>query len=467
MSEPVKQYVNLDPSKAHELREISAERAGRRIKLTAKLNKEKEGIPVVFEIVGASNNAVVNLGNYSAKHRSYLKKNMQGLDSTGRAKRRVITNEKGEAIIEFILSVFGGDVFEVKAYVPKQGGKAGKVLFTKKYVTWRRIYYQVSCFEAGKVGAKMTGSLPAIPDINWESVEKEFAATNRKHYVELVREDHKPLIKRYFNVLNTNNKQHMIDSALDGYKSNRPGVSMRCVMVNMIGSYKEYQTKIYKLKLQRTATKIQTAQYLWQDESLPRGEDCVIDAVWRVEGGGASDWRSLDRQILGGSGPSELTIYFDELSEEQFSKKFGGGKFIEVLFILRRVTGSINGLSWYNSIWVANQNMHSGPRPEDQKQSTAVHEAGHFVDLTSDLQKSHYTGKGHQGPHCSTGLSKSALTKDSYRGLSGTCVMFGESAKSRHANFCPECDKALREASIRVKYNMPNSHDPADWDMAT
>jgi hypothetical protein len=103
--------------------------------------------------------------------------------------------------------------------------------------------------------------------------------------------------------------------------------------------------------------------------------------------------------------------------------------------------------------------MHSGPRPDAQKQATTIHEAGHFIGMVSDLQTSHYVDHGHNGPHCSTGLTAAELAQDSYRGQNGTCVMFGESARSRQPKFCAACDRSVREATIRVMNNMPSSAD--------
>jgi hypothetical protein len=73
-------------------------------------------------------------------------------------RKRVATDENGEAKVELHLSGFGGDEFEVKAYVLKPGGKKGKELLSQKYVVWRRIYYQVGRFKSGTVGANRRAS---------------------------------------------------------------------------------------------------------------------------------------------------------------------------------------------------------------------------------------------------------------------------------------------------------------------
>jgi hypothetical protein len=429
----------------------------------AKLNKKQGGIPVVFEIKAGSDNSYLHVANYSKKHLAYIKKSLGGLNTAGRAKRRVATDDNGEAKIEFILSFFGGDEFEVKVYVPKRGGQKGKELLTNKYVTWRRIYYQVSRFQAGKLGAGQKGSLPEIPHIDWVSVEKEYAAEDRKHHIELVRENGKDLIPRYANVLDADNSpDDLKHAALDGYDPLRVPVTMRCVLVNMIGSMKEDDQKV-KITANRGPVYIQTRKRIWSDPSLSRGQDCVISAHWRFADGKDTQTKRFDLRYFEGVAPKTLVVHFEEIPENLYKATFGDKPVKIVLELkLRILARSTNGLSWYNGIWIANENMHSGKRPEDQKQSTTIHEAGHFIGMVSDRQKTHYVGHGHQGPHCSTGLSPTELALPEYRGLSGTCVMFGESAASRKPKFCNHCDKSVREASVRVPYNMPMN--PASWD---
>lgn len=471
MPDAIKQYVNLEPDKANELKDLAPERAGRNIKLVAKLNKPVAGVPVVFELIAGQKNSYLHVQNYSQKHLAYIRKKLYGLDFTGRAKRRVVTDDNGEATVEFILSAFGGDEFEVKAYVPKRGGQKGKELITEKYVTWRRIYYQVSRFQAGKLGACQKGSLPEIPHIDWASVEKEFKAESRKHHIELVREDHKDLIRRYANVLDTNlNEQELKLAALDGYKPERKSVTMRCVLVNMIAEQgqKEHETEV---TANRLPISIQTKKgaTLWSDRSLHRGEDCVLVAKWLFADGKDTQWKNFNPRLFEGVGPNTLVLHLEEIPDNLYKPVLGDRPVKIILALkLRTLAGSTNGLSWYNGIWIANENMHAGKRPEAQKQATTIHEAGHFIGMVSDLQKTYYEHRdrrgGHVGPHCSTGLSAQELKLPVYSGLNGTCVMFGESAASRKPIFCSECDKSVHEAAVRVAHNMPLN--PANWDSA-
>lgn len=375
MTDAIRQYVNLDPNSPNQLKEIAADRAGRRIKLTAKLNKPVGGVPVVFEIVAGKDNSYLDTANYSQKHLAYIRNKLQGLDFAGRAKRRVATNDQGEAQAEFFFSEFGGDEFEIKAYVPKRGGQKGKELLTKKYVTWRRIYYQVSRFQAGTVGPGQKGSLPEIPHLDWASVEKEYSDEARKHHIELVRESGKDLIPRYANVLDTEkNEEDLKRSALDGYDPKRVPVTMRCVLVNMIARQDEFSETVV-VTAHKSPVRIQTKLKLWSDASLPRGEDCVLTARWRFADGKDTQWKNFNPRLFECVAPYELVLHLEEIPDNLYRPVLGD-KPVKIFLALklRTIVGSTNGLSWYNGIWIANENMHRGKRPEDQKQSTTIHE---------------------------------------------------------------------------------------------
>ena len=82
---------------------------------------------------------------------------------------------------------------------------------------------------------------------------------------------------------------------------------------------------------------------------------------------------------------------------------------------------------------------------------------GHFIDMVPSAQATHYKNHGHQGGHCTTGLSDADKKKSSYSGLPGTCVMFGENAVGRSNEFCATCDPSVRKSPIK------RSGMPAAW----
>ena len=438
-----KQYVNLDPSSKDQLKDVVKRRAGKEIWVKAKLNKKIAGVPVVFEIKSGKDNVIKSLDstNLSAAQRkelAKLRKSTPGLENPGSSKRRIMTDKNGAAVVKFVLSDFGGDEFEIKAYLKAK--KKNTELLSDKYIVWRRIYYQVSRFKDGPKGAGRTGTLPAIPNFDWSPVKKELK--ERMHNIELVDDSSKDLITRRCNVLEKD--EDLKKSAREGYDNKREPVTLRTVLVNMIAYSKPKQLTTVTVSENDPIT-LTLAESLWKDESLPDKGDFVIDALWRHTSGSDTGWKALDKAHVEMVNHNKIKIHFDKIPKRHFLHFF---RKAQVKIKVRLLKSSINGLSWYNTIWIAHENMHSGTRPLKEKLATTIHETGHFIGMVPAGQTTHYTGHGHKGGHCTTGLSATDKAKTEYWGLSGTCVMFGESATGRKNEFCAKCDPSVRKAKI-------------------
>lgn len=450
----IKQYVNLDPSKPNELKEIKPERAGKVIHLEAKIDKKESGVPVIFEIKSGSKNVYPSLdkSNFDSEELKRLAKEralLPGLQFPMKSKRKILTDEQGVAKIDFTLSGFGGDEFEVIAYIKNAEGNKGKELLSQKYVVWRRIYYQVGRFKSGIVGKDRKGNLPEIPNFDWSPVKAEFEA--RMHNIELIDDSRNDLVTRYKNILEPVQPYDDLKySVKEGYVSEREPVSLRVVLCNMIAeSY--IDTKSDLITLERKSIDIPIDSVLWIDESTPIGTDCIINA--HIQFHANDQKRPINDIYIYALGPSTIRIRFDLMEQSLFEASFGTKPSkAKLTFTVRLLQSSTNGLSWYNAVWLAHNYMHGKtPYTPGGKQSTAIHEIGHFIDMVNRNQKTWYEGKKHTGDHCSTGLSESDLKKDDYRGLNGTCVMFGEGdplAKSVN-KFCPTCDPSVRTSPVR------------------
>ncbi|MDH5571728.1 MAG: hypothetical protein OEY89_08185 [Gammaproteobacteria bacterium] len=454
MSE-IKQYVNLDSSRPSELKEIKPERAGKVIRVSAKINKKHSGVPVVFEIKSGANNVYPSLdrSNFSSqelKQLNQVRSLLPGLQAPMSSKRKVLTNAEGVAEIDFTLSEFGGDEFEVKAYLYKPGGVKGKELVSEKYVVWRRIYYQVGRFKAGTIGASRNGSLPEVPNFNWQPVKDEFEA--RGHNIELVDDSRTDLVARHKNILETVDPYDDLNySVNEGYEAEREPVSLRVILCNMIAEPR-FEVCERSIFLEKKTIDISVKNdTLWRDDSLPIGLDCIISATIQFHENDTP--RPINGIYIYGVGPSTIRIRFDLMEQSVFEASFGKTPTkARLTFKIKVLDGSINGLSWYNAVWLAHNFMH-GKRPytPEGKQTTAIHEIGHFIDMVNPQQNTWYKEHGHTGDHCSTGISKVDLIKDDYSGLNGTCVMFGEGDPLTTAvnKFCIECDPSLKISSVR------------------
>ena len=404
---------------------------------------------VYFEMKSTAKNVVSSLedANFSDDKLRHLRGRAGGLPGT--STRCTRTNAQGVARLAIKLSEFGGDEFETKAYIKLKSGKQKELKVADKYVVWRRIYYQVSRFKAGTKGAGRTGTLPAAPQLDWSKVKTELEA--REHNIEMIDESSKDLITRRANVMNADDLTLFKKSAREGYDPKREPLAMRVVLVNQIAGYEERDLNDVVDVKENTPTTVNLRKWLWVDESMPLTEDWAVTAEWRRND--EDSWKDLDRGYLAMASPNQFTINFQKIPKNNLFDWF---RKAQVRLKLRYLKGSKNGRSWYNTIWIAAENMHEGARSADDKQQTTIHETGHFIGMVPASQSTQYTGHGHNGGHCSTGLSATDKSKPDYGGLSGTCVMFGENADTRKGQFCSVCDKSVRTRQI-VLTEMPTS----------
>lgn len=446
----LQQYVNVDPTKPDQRKEIVVGRAGREVGLSATVSPKKAGVFVYFELKSTAKNIVPNLeeANFSKDKLKHLKGRIGGLPGT--TTRCVRTDSKGVARLTIKLSEFGGDEFEVEAYIKDKSGKKKKPLKSEKYIVWRRVYYQVSRFKGGPKGAGRTGAFPVIDKLDWPKVEAEYKA--REHNIELIDETTTDLITRRANVMNADDLSLFKKSAREGYDPKREPLAMRVVLVNQIANYVEgWHSDIVKVE-ENTPVIVVASRRLWVDESLPRTEDWAVEAKWRRDE--TDGWKPLERKYLQRTAPNTFSINFQEIPKKNFFDWF---RKAQVRLNLRYLKSSKNGRSWYNTIWLAAENMHEGARSPTDKQQTAIHETGHFIGMVPVGQSTQYVDHGHNGGHCSTGLSAADKALPDYGGLSGTCVMFGENATTRKEQFCAICDKSVRTRKVIL------SAMPASW----
>jgi hypothetical protein len=62
-----------------------------------------------------------------------------------------------------------------------------------------------------------------------------------------------------------------------------------------------------------------------------------------------------------------------------------------------------------------------------------------------------YEGHEHTGTHCAHAMSETDKQKASYKGLQGTCIMWGsgrDEAEPARQNFCDECMKYIKARNL-------------------
>lgn len=421
----IKQYVNLDPDKSKQLDGLDKVRAGKTVVFEAKIDKKRAGISVRFTVVRGADN-VVEPGTVS--------------------KHIATTDGTGKAVYPFDLSVHGGDTFAVKACVDSD--KTSTVLSSNTYIVWRRIYYQMSRFDAGTPGAGQPGdSLPAVTNFDITAAKVELEARN--HNIELVDKSAKPLIKRYANLLTSESRSlNYKRAAEDGYSADLEPVTVRVVIVNQIG---ETRTETYLEPDLDSAGKIpfEVADTLYKDPTYAKDRDWLISAEWRFSGGVA--FTELATRWVTRTGDRNVEIDFTGAA---IATGENAGKQVDVRLTYRCMPACGNGSSWHNCVVLASMEADGTLRTADEMTATATHELGHFFNMVPATQETYYINAGHQGRHCHTGVGEAHM----YAGRNGTCIMFGESRPSRGLVFCELCDPSLRK-STAVREGMPKDRN--------
>lgn len=458
-TENVKQYVNLDPAAPGELNGLEAQRAGRKIKVVATVKTKggapRQGARVVFELKSLEGNVdrALDKANFSVLEEYVWYR--RGLPTS--IKRIAVTDAEGKAEQEFTLSAFGGDEFKVEAHLLKAGDAEGKKLASSKYTVWRRFYCQTSAFGAGAAHASRGGAaLPAVQPFDMAAVVDEFAA--RKHNIELVEDNLAPAqITRRCEVLVQDQSRYYQRSAREGYDPRREPLSMRMVLVNQIADSATAEITFPGVFQENVARTVSVPHKLWVDESLPLRGDWLVSASWCWSEWDLT-WKDLPLQHLDAVGPKRVQVTLPAMG----ARKFAAGRDIRVKITYRYLSGNTCGVSWYNAVWIASafmagQTAAPTAAKAAEKRSTTIHEAGHFIGMVPATQPTHYTEHGHQGPHCTTGLSPGDVAQPSYSGLAGTCVMFGEDSAAQQPRFCGECDRSVRTRPVRIVTM------PSDW----
>ena len=90
-----------------------------------------------------------------------------------------------------------------------------------------------------------------------------------------------------------------------------------------------------------------------------------------------------------------------------------------------------------------------------EQNKVIIHEVGHQLRMVTDGSKglpartpNHYTGRGHRGNHCHTGLPLKEYTPENAPddASNAGCVMFG--AVNTRKEFCTDCAEAIKKMDL-------------------
>ncbi len=449
--EPVRQYVNLpkdskwlDKEKISDYQILNLYRLGRNVRAKVRFNgagQEKfyfRLLPGLEEL------------NYSDTEKSH-KENYKYAPENWEEK---VTDADGTKEIEVQVSAAGGQTFRIEAK-----DDYGSTVFSRDIVCWRRIYVQEIKMR------KKDGKIIAMEV--YEIIKREMV----KHYIEVIRLEDTIMNYKPFEV--TNDFRDAIRSA---YKNSQAP------------EFEPYVITIVHLDTMGDKARIEIRYPDKGEISIgPKSPDLLIPIIDTMTGKSKFLWlgeKEYDQHWLryGLVITSKNKI---EIPEENFvllpvnssrcdklkvkvsnltNERVKGNIYMEVLVVDNMFGGEAAGVAkWHqkfgdsertNLIFMSTLFFWKKISPKEFLHAL-LHEIGHMMGLvpdgTGDLERSptFYENRGHNGPHCHSGLPlKEKFDTENDPKLS-KCLMFGAGLVERPAlNFCEYCLKALRKIDL-------------------
>ena len=147
-------------------------------------------------------------------------------------------------------------------------------------------------------------------------------------------------------------------TARAGYDPQHEPLSMRVVLVNQIADSAVAEIE-FRNVAETVATPLPVPADLWVDESMAVKTDSLVDAQWCWEWWDPT-WKPLAIAHVAATGARRITVTLPNIGARSVSYS----RSLRVKIRYRHKAGGTNGLSWYNTIWLAAAHMGShAPAP--------------------------------------------------------------------------------------------------------
>lgn len=425
-----RQYVNLDPRSLLELEELKEKHAGVRTTMSATLKRPEAGRIVVFELELGPGNAIQTLSYDDAEfaRAAEASEPLPGLGAAGVARARRVTDANGRAEMEVFFSRHAGDTFTVTAY-PADAPSDRRVV---TFETWRRIYLYPL-----RLGFDDALSGSAVEDLDIGEALKDLG---REAFIDFQVAPTAPVPSPAGIFLPRSEAlRHVVQTALEPLKPHASAVKhtrqVACIVV--------LADRIYDLQPCYTALPFSSG--LARFNAHLGGTPYEAPKVWwRWLDGGT--WVRLDDRHCAHEGMTlKINVpwgceWRDESARPPARGPSTPGADVELRADYEVLAAESAGLHVSDFIVVrTREGDPASPR------AVLLHELGHVLGLVPEGQPTYYEGRGHQGPHCSTGVSSLAAAE--YTG--GTCIMFGRAGEQCQGDLCAECKGSLRRLPLR------------------
>jgi hypothetical protein len=454
------QWVNLDPNNANHGNipgegPIPPERRGSQITLKARVTGQRRARRRIWWGVQPGRDNLVPGTPGTTPAGWAWQAGQAGFGAPGFFERMVPTNRRGESIVRFDLSEFGGDRYTIKAFTKFPDGRVRRELESDTYIVWRQLFYQVT--RMGPSAGRQ--NLPAIPDIPWNSVKSEYNDSRKPHNL---RWSSVPpsaaIIRRHRCLLGD---AAVLATGQEGYDRTYEPLVLKVSLIDILAERSQEDHDFDVVEARETYT-YQSDNLLFDMNSADDKNDWFMSAsAHRL--GEPSQTIPITRNEFARAGDASITCTLQNIPKRHAVDWCRKATVSVSIYVFDRWK---NGRSQYNGIWAIHTSIRwaSGGNPpafrtraDPDKVGTMIHEFGHAIGMVArgpgpdgnPHPKQYGQGGvrtyGHMGSHCwngKAGLPASTgdpfpLTPDAI------CVMFGDDSRVNNV-FCDICVPFVR-----------------------
>lgn len=352
-------------------------------------------------------------------------------------RRRIMTDDKGEAVMTFKVSLAGGDKYTVEIE-----DRAGKKITSDELLTRRKLYFQVM---------RMSG-VTAVSAGDISGMRREFWNPGEKIYAGMIQ-----IPPRGSGIIPSRRNYNDEDGAVSDivlrqtrrmYNTEKDPYCFAVLVVRRNGIPKDEVMSVPAVFGPGNTCTLTTQDVLF--DFVDPAEDYYNQLHW-VSTSGTSP---IPKSRLTRLGRHRIRI-------DTTGYTRGNGMLVYSMRVLG-INGRGLSLPTNNFTMVASEDAVTGAAvPATEIMSVLVHEIGHKIGMVPgpqgtqslDRQGTYYDGRGHSGGHCHHGVA-TPLPADlsATGGLRPDCTMFGDTRASTAA-FCAECRKSLRKLDLRARTN--------------
>lgn len=375
------------------------------------------------------------------------------------------TDDQGVARFDVRLSAAGGDVFTIEAW--KTSFKKEKEKSTVVLTTARRLFYTFA-------------AMPHTPAINHGELQQAHMNPSEKRYIQLVRDGGALALADapvFYSELESVTALRAELGALGWTAGARAPIGFTICLVHAI---QREEVKIIQATVQCQVPDLTDAAFagctvnvvtgtLMQNPAKP-AKYWYYRATYEYTGADGRPQRATmaTAMVTAAGGGTSVDIAFSAADLAAARRASGGPTTLDVRVRLHFILAKgMSGETFPDYKLIVLATERNGTAFSDHHVKVAIiHEIGHMIGMVHGgtgrrLDKpdpdTYYTGRGHDGPHCSAGASYTAPAHEGDPHVwtgNQTCVMYGAAMRDIHSGpyspttYCAGCSAVVRKIDL-------------------